>query len=287
MNVTSINQLPVAKNLANQSRGVLRQADKNTVQSAQRDSTTFNFIGSILPTGNNYSAEDAIQNQWNKENAFNIYDAMNGEKVTLGNVKPSDDFIANLEKNGIGNDIDWFKMGFDFKSLTTDELKINVDYMASRYAVIKEHITANFTGEEQLSQLKKLEQSVGTAKETMAREFSNRVGGFLEENGAAGEKEKIYTSIIEEFSNKANGYSDYIKNNADYAGISGTKNEWLSKDDAYMAASLRQAVNGSETKGKNTASLYSMEDLTAVGKMTHEMESANKKSSPKMKKLSQ
>lgn len=268
------NTIPVATNSVTQNRSELRQADKNTTVSAKQDSTTFHFVGSVLPTGNDYSVQDAIQNQWNKENSFNIHDVMNGKSVQIGKLKPSSDFITNLEKNGISTEIDWFKMGFDFKSLTKDELKINVDYMASRYAVLKEHITSNFAGEEQKSQLKKLEQAVNTAKESMAQEFANRVGGFLEENGASGEKEKIYSSILEEFATKTTEYANYIKNNSDYAGIHGTKNEWLQNDDAYMAARLREAVNGSniETSSKNVTNSYSMEDLTTVGKMVHEMQ---------------
>lgn len=248
MNVISSslkNTIPVATNVATQNRSELRQADKNTTVSTRQDSTTFHFMGSVLPTGNDYSVQDAIQKQWNKENSFNIYDVMNGKSVQIGKLEPSSDFITNLEKNGISSDIDWFKMGFDFKSLAKDELKINVDYMASRYAVLKEHITSNFVGEEQKSQLKKLEQAVNTAKESLAQEFANRVGGFLEENGASGEKEKIYSSILEEFASKTTEYANYIKNNSDYAGIHGTKNQWLQNDDAYMAARLREAVNGS------------------------------------------
>lgn len=73
-------------------------------------------MGNVLPTGNDYSVQDAIQNQWNKEHSFNIYDVMNGKSVQIGKLKPKSDFITNLEKNGISSGIDWFKMGFDFQS---------------------------------------------------------------------------------------------------------------------------------------------------------------------------
>lgn len=282
MNVTSV-QTASTLSRVNSSRGqsnaAPRQDDNKGILARNQDKTDFNFVGSILPTGNNYSAEDALQNQWNKENSFNLFDNSTFGKIKLGNSRPDSDFVDKLEKNGIGNDVDWFKIGFDFKSLTSDELKINVDYMASRYAVLKEHITANFTGDEQLSELKKLEQAVGTAKETMAREFAEKVGGFLETNGVSGEKEKVFSSIIADFNEKAKGYSNYIKNNEDYANIKGTKNEWLIKDDAFMASTLRQAVNSSENKqaiNEKQLQYYSMDDLTSIGKIVNEVQDYNR-----------
>ena len=275
-----IENLGVAQNIAKSTNYALKQATQsdlkdnqsNTLKSST-DSSNLTFHGAIGGADHDYSKEDAITNAWNKENSFNINDVLNGGKITLGNTTPPADFVEKLEKEGVSSDVDWFSTDKDFKSMSADELKQSVDYMASKYAVLNEQINQNFTGEELENQLNKLNEMAATYKEKIATEFSDEVGDFLEENGATGEKEKIYQSVVSEFDKKVNEYSSYIENNKDYAAVNGTKDEWLKNDSSFMASELRNVMESTATKTKSTNDTYSLEELEAVQDVVTEIKS--------------
>ena len=100
--------------------------------------------------------------------------------------------------------------------------------------------------------------------------FAENVGGFLENNGFVGEKEKIYDIIASEYNNKIRQYSEYIKKNSDYAHLKGTEYEWLSNDIAYMAQELRKACDTTlnpDTLGER----YSLEEISLANRLVQDL----------------
>ena len=78
-----------------------------------------------------------------------------------------------------------------------------------------------------------------SARDENGTGYSKIVGGFLEQNGLASEKEKIYQSVVDGVNNKSKEYQEYLSNNPNFAKLKGTKDEWLLQDDEYVALLLR------------------------------------------------
>lgn len=218
-----------------------------------------------------YSKEDAIKKAWFKQNAISLDDINSGKKIEIPSFTPSQNFVKELEQNGISNEADFLYASLDFNSMSADKLKQSVDYMASRYSVMKEQINTNFTGEEKTFNLKRLDEMVDTMKGSLAKKFSEQVGNFFEENGVSGEKEYIYQSVLSEFDKKVAEYSDVIKSNQNYANINGTKDEWLKNDSAYMASELRKVTNGSTFEKAERSTAYTLDDLEKMKVFTDEL----------------
>lgn len=278
MKIGANNILP-AQNMVKQTNFTLRQATASELQKSKGspatswDRNSMNFHGSIGGADFDYTREDAIQSAWNNETGFNLFDKLSGKggNIALGVSKPTADFISKLEKDGLSTSLDWLSKEMNFKNLSADALKQSIDFLSSQYAVMKEHINKNFTGEELNNQLDKLNETVTTYKNSIADAFADKVGGFLEENGVVGEKEKIYQSVINEFDTKVKEYDKFIQSNTDYAGINGTKDEWLKNDTNYMASELRKAISSSSYTNTSIKEGYSLDELQAVGDMVDEI----------------
>lgn len=279
------NNLGVAVNTIKKTDFTLRQASAAEMQQSKNTAATswdrnnMKFHSAIGGADFDYTKEDAIQSAWNKQNGFNLFDRLSGKDSSspiLGDSMPTADFIDRLEKEGLTTSVDWFSKETDFGNLSADQLKESMNFLSSQYAVMKKHISQNFTGNEQKAELEKLNQMVDAHKTNIANAFTDKVGGFFEDNGIAGEREKIYQSIVTEFDNSVAQYENFIKDNGDYARISGTKDEWLKNDTNYMASELRKSVAVS-TKDKAVAPTeqrsYDMEELQAVGDMVDEIKS--------------
>lgn len=244
--------LPIAKNNAVYSSGLTQLLPSGQKIETHSSGTTEQavFGGTLISSDKDYTKQDALLKQWNKLGSFNI----NDENVKLQNPFPSADELKELEQklqaNGIGSQIDWDDFSFDLKgvgfdkndspsSIKPNDLNRKVDYLASRYAAMKDKIQSNYSGDEAKAHLDKLDELFNASVEELASGYSNIVGGFLEQNGAAGEKDKIHQSVVAAVNNKAQLYSDYLADKPDFAGIKGTKDEWLLQDDEYIAAQLR------------------------------------------------
>ena len=232
-----------------------------------------------------YTEGDALLNQYMKQYRIDGY--IDGDtfvstssepvKVMLkDNISKEDleKFRSELAENGLGDDIDWrgvegdfVQIGVNFGNIERFEQK--ADYLASRYAVLKDRIQNQFTGERQETELQKLEQIYTEAKEEMANSYAEKIGGFFEDLGQSGAAEDMRNSVLALVDQKANAYTDYIEKNGDYVSITDPDKQWLKQDDAYMAAQLRQGARtlSAETKKQsvNEQAPYDGNDLSFAG----------------------
>ncbi len=281
-----IPDLPVAKNYASFSSQLKQHqmTEHKVVSQSQGTTEQAVFSGSLVSSDNGYTKQDALLKQWNKEGSFNLYDVLNGGKVNLQNPNPSANELKALEeklqKNGIGTEIDWNDFEFDLKGigfnvdsptfyLKPEDFNKKTDYLASRYAAMKDRIQKNFSGAEAEQQLKQLDALHQSAAEELAKGYSEVVGGFLEQNGLSGEKEKIYQSVIDGVNNKAKEYEAYLSSNPDFAKLKGTKEEWLLQDDEYIASLLRGQETASPASTKTDH--YTQHDLDILGRYVSEL----------------
>ena len=232
-----------------------------------------------------YTEEDALYNQYMKQFRVDIYLYGDGSEnssseplklITKDDISKEDleKFRSELAENGLGDEIDWrgvesdlWRIGIDFDNVQRFEQK--ADYLASRYAVLKDRIQTQFTGDKQEAELQKLEQIYTEAKEEMANTYAEKIGGFFEDLGQSGATEDMRNSVLALVDQKANAYIDYIEKNGDYVSITDPDKQWLKQDDAYMAAQLRQSAGTSSTETQkqsvNEQAPYDGNDLAFAG----------------------
>ena len=241
----------------------------------------------LLPPSeqSSYTEEDALLNQYMKQSRIDGY--FDGDtfvrtssepvKLTLKNDISKADlekFRGELAEKGLEADIDWQGVKEDFVQIgvgfdNIERFEQKADYLASRYAVLKDRIQTQFTGERQETELQKLEQIYTEAKEKMANSYAENIGGFFEDLGQSGAAEDMRNSVLALVDQKANAYTDYIEKNADYVSITDPDKQWLKHDDAYMAAQLRQSAGTSSAETQkqsvNEQAPYDGNDLSFAG----------------------
>jgi hypothetical protein len=242
-------------------------------QPIQRDSKLCDKIG--VASEHAYTKEDALRNQYNRQ--FDIHatieDIVSGKfdtsNIRLPSFKPEDieAYRQKLEANGLGKDIDWQGISFDFSTVdieldTADQVSSKVDYISSRYAVLKERIGTEYAGNELKSQMEKLDKIFFDAKELLSNSYAKVVGGFLEQNGISNETDKLKESVKQNIDNRADQYLSQIKNKGNYVELNDSE-KWLLRDDAFMAAQLRESM--AETSSISIPPAYSLRDLEIVG----------------------
>ena len=258
------------------SEPAVKQEGKDFYAMQKRLNTT-----SLFASDNDYTKEDAIKKQWNKQGSFNLYDVMNGGKVNLQDPNPSAEVLQEFEKqlqtSGIQKDVDWSGLMFDLKgigfdadaaayTIGADDFGRKVDYLASRYVAVEDKIKSTTTGDTQMEQLKKLDEMYQSALGEIADGYSGIIGSFLEKNGVSGEKEKIYSSIVSGVESKIAEYRKGLSNNAALESLKGTPDQWMLDDDAYVASVLRESAGGSATvQAKAADAPYTLGDLDALG----------------------
>ena len=239
----------------------------------------------LLPPSeqSSYTEEDALLNQYMKQSRIDGYfdgDAFvrtSSEPVKLilkNDISKADleKFRGELAEKGLEADIDWQGVKEDFVQIgvgfdNIERFEQKADYLASRYAVLKDRIQTQFTGEHQEAELQKLEQIYTQAKEEMANTYAESIGGFFEDLGQSGAAEDMRNSVLALVDQKANAYTDYIEKNEDYVSISDPDKQWLKQDDAYMAAQLRQSASSAELQKQpvNEQAPYDGKDLAFAG----------------------
>ncbi len=241
----------------------------------------------LLPPSeqSSYTEEDALLNQYMKQSRIDGY--FDGDTFVRTSSEPvklilkNDISKADLEKvrgelaeKGLEADIDWQGVKEDFVQIgvgfdNIERFEQKADYLASRYAVLKDRIQTQFTGEHQEAELQKLEQIYTRAKEEMANTYAESIGGFFEDLGQSGAAEDMRNSVLALVDQKANAYTDYIEKNGDYVSITDPDKQWLKQDDAYMAAQLRQSAGTSSTETQkqsvNEQAPYDGNDLAFAG----------------------
>ena len=241
----------------------------------------------LLPPSeqSSYTEEDALLNQYMKQSRIDGY--FDGDTFVRTSSEPvklilkNDISKADLEKfrgelaeNGLGDEIDWRGVEGDFVQIgigfgNIERFEQKADYLASRYAVLKDRIQTQFTGDKQEAELQKLEQIYTEAKEEMANTYAESIGGFFEDLGQSGAAEDMRNSVLALVDQKANAYTDYIEKNGDYVSITDPDKQWIKQDDAYMAAQLRQSASTSSAELKkqsvNEQAPYDGKDLSFAG----------------------
>ena len=229
-----------------------------------------------------YTEEDALMNQYMKQYRLDFIKV--GDSYELDTSKPVklmlesqvsqeslDAFRAELEKNGLGDEIDWRGVQEDFARMdirfdNAQSFGTKVDYLASRYAVLKDRIQTQYTGEKLEQEMQKLDDLYTKAKEDMADSYAKNIGGFYEEMGQSGAAEDMRNSVLEAVDSKADEYTKYLEENDIYADITDPSKQWLKQDDGYMAARLRESVAASSVEKPTTQAVsgqapYSEDDL--------------------------
>ncbi len=246
-----------------------------------------------------YTEEDALMNQYMKQYRLNFI--KDGDSFVLDTSKPVklmiegqvsqeslDAFRAELEKNGLGDEIDWrgvqedwIHMDIRFDNAESFEQK--ADYLASRYAVLKDRIQSQYSGEKLDQEMQTLETMYAKAKEEMADSYADNIGGFYEGLGQSGAAEDMRESVLAAIDGKAEAYSAYLKENDIYAEITDPSKQWLKQDDGYMAARLRESA-AAASAGDVSASRevrdqapYSTGDLAFAASMAQELSGQIKK----------
>ena len=247
---------------------------------------------SLCASDNNYTKEDAILKQWNKQGSFNLNDVMNGGTVKLIDPNPSaetlQEFAKQLQTDGIAKEVDWSGLKFDLRgigfdadaaayTIGADDFSRKVDYLASRYAAVEDKIKNTTASDAQAEQLQKLDEIYQNALSEIADGYSSIISSFLEKNGVSGEKEKIYFSIVSGVETKIEEYRRSLSDNTTLESLKGTADQWLLDDDAYVASVLRESAKGSATVSANNASApYTLADLDALGQYASELSALEK-----------
>lgn len=239
----------------------------------------------ILPPSEqaSYTEHDALMNQYLKQTRIeghfekDTFVRNSDEPVKL--ILPSQVSDADLEsyrqqlnKNGLGKDIDWRGVKDDFWNIgvgldNVQRLETKADYLASRYSVLKDRIKNQYTSDKQITEMDKLEHLYAHAKDEIANTYANNIGGFYENLGQSGAASDMKASVLAMVDEKTASYEKHLAQAGDYAKLNGSENQWLEQDDAYMAARLRENTSASEAKIQATDAQikYNANDLTFAG----------------------
>lgn len=250
-----------------------------------REKPDENLQAEILPPSekSEYTERDALMNQYMKQ--YRIDAKIEGDSITLFSDQPVriilpdmisdeelEEYRKSLSEKGLSQEIDWKGVNSDFVNMgvgfdNAERLEIKVDYLASRYAVLKDRIQKQFTGDDQIQQMGILDEIYNNAKDEMADKYARQIGGFYEELGQNGAAEEFKNSILAMVDKKSNTYESYLLENNDYAKINNSENNWLLQDDAYMAAQLRESQSAGEPVVQTTLEQegYNIDDLTFAG----------------------
>lgn len=183
-----------------------------------------------------------------------------------------EDFLGYVRENGLDKQVSAAAIKANvqgFYSADHTTLSQRADYYGAYYAQVENHINTNFSGEERAAQMKILDDTMNKFIKDFANEYADYAGGFLEQYGRNGEREKVRQSVTELVRDKIDGYRNIIAENPDFADIMGTEDEWLTGSHRFMASELQKAAaqRGSlPQKEKN--GLYSENDLLYIGKIT-------------------
>lgn len=285
----NINCLPTATNLANVGSPRLTQLSVGENVATKMSTSTTDHIkweDTLVSSDRDYTKEDAILKQWNKAGSFNIYEVMNGGKVNLQSPIPSEsdlqDMEASLRQNGIGTEIDWSDLKFDFRglgfstnnppwSLGEDDFQTKTDYFASRYAAMKVRIQETYSGEEQQAQLERLYSVCQSTLEELANGYADIIGDFCTANGVSGEHNKIYQAVLDGVNERISDYETMLANESLFSELKNSDDAWLLQDDEYVASLLRKKAVPENEDFATKNSGYTWSDLDTLGRYVSAM----------------
>lgn len=253
-----------------------------TPEATQAEST-LNLTAELRPASEKeeYTAEDALLKQYMKQYRLDL--VQEGDTWVLDPSKPVklmlesqvsqeslDEFRAHLEANGLGDAIDWQGVQEDFLHIdlrmdNADRFETKADYLASRYAILKDRIQTQYTGNQLEQEMQTLDTLYTKAKEELANSYADHIGGFYEDLGQTGAAQEMRESVLAVIDRKAEGYTAYLAQNDLYGTITDPSQQWLKQDDGYMAARLREQAAASPaelpTQTASSQAPYDAEDL--------------------------
>lgn len=299
-----IARLPAAVNIAEPFQAQLTQAKPekgrtsgvtgHTGQSASSTETYSSLTKSLYAADNSdYTKADAVNKQWRKMNTVNLFDVLNGTADTSNRTLSAGDVEKMLQQGGLLDEVSdtdfsmlkfefsglGFESGASYRSVASGEFRKNLEYLASRYAAMEDKIKTTYTGTEQKERLDRLNEMYETTLERAAKSYSEIVGGILEDYGVSGEKEKIYQSFKSGVDQKAAEYRSFLEQNKGFTGLEDTEDEWLLKDDEYIAARLRAQGNISGANASKSGE-YSLQELDALGQYASSLSEMAAKANP-------
>lgn len=248
----------------------------------------------ILPPSERagYTEEDALVKQYMKQYRIDgpiyvdersVQNFAEPLRLVLPDQIPKEDLETlrkELDENGLGTEIDWRGVESDFVQIgvgfgNVERFEQKADYVASRYAVLRDRIQSQFTGDKQESEMQKLEQLYTAVKEEMADSYADSIGGLYESLGQYGAASDMRSSVLAAIDAKADAYTSHLAQTEDLASIAGTDKQWLKQDDAYMAEQLRKNASASLSEPQKQAAgeqaPYSAEDLSFAGAYAKEL----------------
>lgn len=96
----------------------------------------------------------------------------------------------------------------NFSIQNGNEMRKTMDDLASNYAVYKRHLVKYGTEK----QIKKFEAVFEKTVDRYSKSYADEVGGFFENGGMAGEKERMYEAVKDRIYTLANSYDEFISN---------------------------------------------------------------------------
>lgn len=173
-----------------------------------------------------------------------------------------EEFLAYVRENGLDKEINWSKTEEYFKAdAEFSSLSDYTDYAGALYASLEQRIQRDFSGEEQNSQLKILDNCFSTAMQEYSSAYSEKLCAVYEDFGVEIDSNKIKSSVISLMVKKKNFYSDYAQKNSDFANLGASEDKWLERDVKFMANALRNAY----TPPDISTSIYNEQDLEVLG----------------------
>lgn len=206
-------------------------SDKYVIDSSATEEEIKNYTMKIIEVGINQSSRAELKETITKEELEN--------------------FRKELVENGVSDDIDWWEIRSDRVSMQIGaggaaELENYMDYMCARYAVLKDRIETQYTGEEKEKNMQILNEIYQSDRNTLINSYSKDVSSFFESLGHTGVVEDIKNSLNSILDQKVAEYENYIAQNENYASISNEEDTWLYQDSSFMTAQLLKNVRDSK-----------------------------------------
>lgn len=219
------------------------------------------------PYTKSYSKYDAYAYEWTVGTGEDYRSSYIDNHPTDG--MGFEDFLGYVRINGLDKELNVSAIrenlkGTDISDYST--ISQQTDFLAAYYAQLENHINCNFSGDEKQAQLKILTDTVGQAINDVADAYADYAGGFLENLGQSGERDKIRLSVKSLINDKINSYREFISENPNFAGLNGTEDEWLTGSHRFMTSQLQKAYAASGKSAVGT-DFYSENDLLYIGKI--------------------
>ncbi|MCM1061678.1 MAG: hypothetical protein NC452_15520 [Eubacterium sp.] len=214
-----------------------------------------------------YTADDALNNCWNASvqgNVFALYKSCSMASDEAVADMDKGEFLTYLRENGLDKEINWTGIERNLRGEKTfDNFSEFTDYTAALFAGLEDRIKTDFSGDEQNEQLNILSGLYEKAVKDFADSIWEKAEGAFGALGADLPKDTLEASIRQVIDDKRNAYSEFIKNNKDYAGVEGTADSWLKRDVGFMTDALRKAYAPADIQ--SDGELWSENDIIAIG----------------------